>query len=220
MVPDTMNALAWLRKHLDGEGGNDIIREMVKVFAEELMSADADSACGASWGERSPERVNSRNGYRARDFNTRAGSIELAIPKLRSAATSRTGCSSPGAGPRRPWWRWWPRPTWPGCQPSRNSLTLPSRNSLARRETDVYYSMAPPSRRAPGWSSARSSPERTLALNRPSSRPTTTLFFPRRSVTTQQRPEPSPSWSSWSTSTLIWLRPAHPVRDGRQAGEQ
>lgn len=71
MVPDTMNALAWLRKHLDGEGGNDIIREMVKVFAEELMSAEADNACGAAWGERSPERVNSRNGYRSRDFDTR-----------------------------------------------------------------------------------------------------------------------------------------------------
>jgi putative transposase len=86
VVPDTMNALAWLRKHLDGEGGNDVIREMVKVFAEELMSAEADSLCGASWGERSPERVNSRNGYRARDFDTRAGSIELAIPKLRSGS--------------------------------------------------------------------------------------------------------------------------------------
>jgi transposase-like protein len=81
-----MNALAWLRKHLDGEGGNDVIREMVKVFAEELMSAEADNACGASWGERSPERVNSRNGYRSRDFDTRAGSISLAIPKLRSGS--------------------------------------------------------------------------------------------------------------------------------------
>jgi len=49
-----MNALAWLRKHLDGEGGNDVSREMVKVFAEELMSAEADNGCGAAWGERSP----------------------------------------------------------------------------------------------------------------------------------------------------------------------
>ena len=44
------------------------------------MSADADNACGAAWGERSPERVNSRNGYRGRDFDTRAGSIDLACP--------------------------------------------------------------------------------------------------------------------------------------------
>jgi transposase-like protein len=78
-----MNALAWLRKHLEGDGGNDVIREMVKAFAEELMSAEADNACGASWGERSPERANSRNGYRPRGFDTRAGSIELAVPKLR-----------------------------------------------------------------------------------------------------------------------------------------
>ena len=49
------------------------------------------------------------------------------------------------------------------CRPSRNPLTLPSRNSLARREADVY-SMAPPSRRARGCSSARSSPESTVAL--------------------------------------------------------
>ncbi len=86
MVPDTFSALAWLRKHIDGEGGNDVIRDMVKVFAEQLMSAEADNACGAAWGERSPERVNSRNGYRGRGFDTRAGTIELAVPKLRSGS--------------------------------------------------------------------------------------------------------------------------------------
>ena len=86
MVPDNMNALAWLRKHLDADSPNDVIREMVKAFAEELMSAEADDACGAAWGTRSPERTNSRNGYRSRDFDTRAGSIELAVPKLRSGS--------------------------------------------------------------------------------------------------------------------------------------
>jgi len=106
------------------------------------------------------------------------------------------------------------------CQPSRNSLTLPSRNSLARREADVYYSMATPSCRVRGCRSERSSPDRTVALKRPRSRPTTTAFVPRRRVTIQQRPSRSPSWSSWSTSTLIWLRSGRPTRDGRHVGEQ
>ncbi len=82
-VPDTMNPLGWLRKHLEADGGTDLIREMVKAFAEVLMSAEASAMCGAAYGERSEERVNSRNGYRNRAFDTRAGSLALAIPKLR-----------------------------------------------------------------------------------------------------------------------------------------
>jgi transposase-like protein len=81
-----MNPLAWLRKHLDDEGGNDLVREMIRAFAEQLMSAEADALCGAAWGERSEERTNRRNGYRPRVFDTRAGTIELAIPKLRSGS--------------------------------------------------------------------------------------------------------------------------------------
>lgn len=55
------------------------------------MSADA--ACGAGWGERSPERVNRRNGYRGRDWDTRVWSIEFAVPKLRQGS----GCCSRAA---------------------------------------------------------------------------------------------------------------------------
>ena len=50
------------------------------------MSAEADAVCGAGYGERSPERVNRRNGYRERDWDTRVGSIELAVPKLREGS--------------------------------------------------------------------------------------------------------------------------------------
>src|SRR5262245_51417840 len=82
VVPTNMDALEWLRKHLE-EDGSDVLREMVKTFAEVLMSAEADALCGAGYGERSPGRVTKRNGYRSRDFDTRAGTIELAIPKLR-----------------------------------------------------------------------------------------------------------------------------------------
>jgi putative transposase len=77
-----MDALAWLRKHLDDDG-NDLLREMVRGFAEQLMAAEVDVLTGASWGEVSPDRVNHRNGYRARPFDTRVGTIDLAIPKLR-----------------------------------------------------------------------------------------------------------------------------------------
>ena len=81
-VPTNMDALEWLRKHLD-EDGSDLLREMVRAFAERLMAAEVDALCNAGYGEVTPERLNSRNGYRARDFDTRVGSIELAIPKLR-----------------------------------------------------------------------------------------------------------------------------------------
>jgi putative transposase len=80
-----MEPLAWLRKNLD-EADPDLLRSMVKAFADQLMSADVDGVCGAGYGERSVERVNSRNGYRSRDFDTRAGTIELAVPKLRQGS--------------------------------------------------------------------------------------------------------------------------------------
>lgn len=90
MVEATMDPLAWLGKHLE-EADTDLLREMVRTFIQHLMSAQADAICGAPYGERSAERVNRRNGYRERQFDTRTGTIELLVPKLRSAATSRTG---------------------------------------------------------------------------------------------------------------------------------
>jgi putative transposase len=82
VVEHTMDASGWLRKQLE-EAHPDLLRAMVKEMAEALMSADADAVCGAGYGERSLERVNSRNGYRERYWDTRVGSIELAIPRLR-----------------------------------------------------------------------------------------------------------------------------------------
>ncbi|WP_131770019.1 IS256 family transposase, partial [Candidatus Protofrankia californiensis] len=64
----------------------DLLGSMVKMFAEALMSAEADGICNAEYGEVSPERVNRRNGYRMREWDTRAGTIELAVPKLRSGS--------------------------------------------------------------------------------------------------------------------------------------
>jgi transposase-like protein len=50
------------------------------------MSADADAVCGAAYGTVSAERTNRRNGYRRRDWDTRAGTIELLVPKLRTGS--------------------------------------------------------------------------------------------------------------------------------------
>ncbi len=85
MVETTMDVSGWLRKQLE-EASPDLLRAMVRDFAEALMGAEVDALCGAGYGERSPERVNRRNGYRGRDWDTRVGSIELAVPKLREGS--------------------------------------------------------------------------------------------------------------------------------------
>ena len=84
-VTNTMDALTWLRKHLE-DADPDLLRSMVKAFADQLMSAEASALCNAGYGEVTSERANSRNGYRSRGFDTRAGTIELAIPKLRTGS--------------------------------------------------------------------------------------------------------------------------------------
>jgi putative transposase len=60
------------------------MRELLGTFVHALLGAEADAVCGAAYGTRAPERVNSRNGYRHRDFDTRVGTIDVAIPKLRA----------------------------------------------------------------------------------------------------------------------------------------
>jgi putative transposase len=85
VVPDNMDALEWLRKHLEAEG-SDLLGEMVRTFAERLMAAEMDVLCNAAYGEVTPERTNSRNGYRSRQLDTRVGSVDLCIPKLREGS--------------------------------------------------------------------------------------------------------------------------------------
>ncbi len=72
-----------LHQHMES-ASPDLLRSMLSMFIDTLMGAEADALCGAPYGVASPERVNSRNGYRHRDFDTRAGTIDVAIPKLRS----------------------------------------------------------------------------------------------------------------------------------------
>ena len=61
----------------------DLLREMIRSFAQKMMDAEVEVACGAGCGEVSLNRVNSRNGCQQRDWDTRAGTVELAVPKLR-----------------------------------------------------------------------------------------------------------------------------------------
>lgn len=82
MTEISMGVLDQIRKQLEDADG-DGLREMVRVLAEALMSAEVDAVCGAGYGERSPERMNHRNGSRRRRWDTRVGSIDLKIPKVR-----------------------------------------------------------------------------------------------------------------------------------------
>ena len=64
----------------------DLLRELLTTFVNALLGAQADAVCGAGYGERPPERVNSRNGYRHRDLDTRIGALDVAVPKLRTGS--------------------------------------------------------------------------------------------------------------------------------------
>jgi transposase-like protein len=84
MANSSMTAAGVVREHL--EAHPDLVRGMLQTITEMVMGAEVDGLCGAGYGERSQERVNSRNGYRSRDWDTRAGTIELAVPKLRQGS--------------------------------------------------------------------------------------------------------------------------------------
>lgn len=83
MAPTKMDGVDFLHKHLSEANGGDTLRQLVLAMAEQLMGAEVDALCGAGRHERSDERTNSRNGYRERRWDTRAGTIAVPVPKLR-----------------------------------------------------------------------------------------------------------------------------------------
>ena len=83
--PHSIDLSALVAEHLE-RAEPDLLRSMLHSFIQALMSAEADAVCGAGYGVRSAKRTNSRNGYRTRDFDTRAGTVEVAIPKLREGS--------------------------------------------------------------------------------------------------------------------------------------
>jgi transposase-like protein len=75
-----------LRELLEKGSDADLLREMIGFVAERLMALEVEGLCGAGHGERTPARTNQRNGFRDRPWETRAGTVELKIPKLRKGA--------------------------------------------------------------------------------------------------------------------------------------
>ena len=75
-----------LQRLLEKTSDTDLLREMLGFAADRLMALEIEGLCQAGYGERSAERVNQRNGYRQRLWETRAGAIDLAIPKLRKGS--------------------------------------------------------------------------------------------------------------------------------------
>jgi transposase-like protein len=82
-VSTSIDAARLIEEQL-AQASPDLLRELLTSFINTLMSAEADAVCGAAYGVSSPERTNRRNGYRGRDFDTRTGTLELEIPKLRT----------------------------------------------------------------------------------------------------------------------------------------
>ncbi|SHN78892.1 Transposase, Mutator family [Geodermatophilus obscurus] len=82
-APSSIDPARFLDEQL-AQASPDLLRQMLTTFINTLMSAEADAVCGAEYGARWSERTNVRNGYRHRDFDTRAGTLDVAIPKLRS----------------------------------------------------------------------------------------------------------------------------------------
>ena len=84
-APSSIDPARFLHDQL-AQASPDLLRQLLTTFIDALMSAEADAVCGAEYGQRSESRTNVRNGYRSREFDTRAGTLEVAIPKLRAGS--------------------------------------------------------------------------------------------------------------------------------------
>jgi transposase-like protein len=86
MTNDSLSETAALRALLSETSDSHLLAEMLGFVADRLMALDVDQLCGAGAHERSADRVNRRNGYRSRAWETRAGTVDVKIPKLRKGS--------------------------------------------------------------------------------------------------------------------------------------
>jgi len=81
----SIDPVEFLHEHL-AQASPDLLRELMQGFINTLLSTDADSVCGAGYGARDAARTDRRNGYRHRDLDTRIGTLDVAVPKLREGS--------------------------------------------------------------------------------------------------------------------------------------
>ena len=109
MAKPRMDLSAFVGKLLEEQDG-DVLREGIRVLSQALMETEVAGLIGADRHERTPERTGHRNGYRMRTWDTRVGTIELAIRRCGPARISRP-CCSPAGGPSTRSWRSCKKPT-------------------------------------------------------------------------------------------------------------
>jgi hypothetical protein len=154
-----------LQKLLEKACDADLLREMLGHASQRLMELEVEGLYGAGPGERSPERITQRNGYRDRSWETRAGTVDLRIPKLRKGSyfpcfleprpgpTARRGLRVRNAG----WEGGWPgRHAWPS---HRHRTWARCRSRAIPRMPRGRCSEVRPCRRCP-----RTRPDRPISL--------------------------------------------------------
>jgi len=109
-----------LRGLMEKSADADFLREMIGFGAQRLMKLEVGALTGAAHGEKSPERLVQRNGYRDRDWETRAGTVELRIPKLRKGSYF-LAFGAPAAGGEGPHRRDPGKPTFKESRPARRT---------------------------------------------------------------------------------------------------
>jgi hypothetical protein len=119
MAKPRMDLSAFVGKLLEEQDG-DVLREGIRVLSQALMETEVAGLIGADRHERTPERTGHRNGYRMRTWDTRVGTIELAIRRSDRARTFLRS-SSPAGGRSTRSSRWCRKPT---CMASRRGKSM------------------------------------------------------------------------------------------------
>src|SRR4051812_41536495 len=99
------------------EASPDLMRSLLQTMINALLSADADAVVGAEWGRPSPERLAQRNGYRHRPLDTRVGTVDVAIPKLRKGTYFPEWLLERRKRSEAALIKWWPTATSPESAP-------------------------------------------------------------------------------------------------------